>query len=120
MGMFDNMRCYVPLPVAGANAVEYQTKDTDAQELDNYEIREDGTLWHQDYDLEQRIAPNASGPLGQLWGSIARVHQRWEPVPLTGSLRFYGNDDAGHRLEFLATFEGGKLKELKTIRAPNA
>lgn len=38
MGMFDNIKCKYPLPVDGANALDYQTKDTDAQQLDNYDL----------------------------------------------------------------------------------
>ena len=35
MGMFDDIKCKYPLPVEGANALDYQTKDTDAQQPDN-------------------------------------------------------------------------------------
>lgn len=47
MGMYDVIRCAYPLPVDGANGRTYQTQDTPSQSLDNYEIREDGSLWHQ-------------------------------------------------------------------------
>ena len=39
MGFFDYLRCEVPLPVNGANALDYQTKDTPAQLMDHYVIR---------------------------------------------------------------------------------
>jgi hypothetical protein len=61
MGMFDHLKCKYPLPDAGDNDLEYQTKDTPAQFLDNYEIRADGSLWHLDYDIEDRSDPNAEG-----------------------------------------------------------
>lgn len=54
MGMFDTLRCKYPLPVTGASDLVYQTKDTPAQWLDYYEIREDGTLWHEAYDTEDQ------------------------------------------------------------------
>jgi hypothetical protein len=41
------------LPDASDNDLEYQTKDTPAQFLDNYEIRADGSLWHLDYDIDK-------------------------------------------------------------------
>ncbi len=53
MGMFDYLKCKYPLPDASDNDLEYQTKDTPAQFLDNYEIRADGSLWHLDYDIDK-------------------------------------------------------------------
>ena len=43
MGMFD----YITY-----KGNKYQTRDTPSQTLDNYEIREDGTLWHNTYCME--------------------------------------------------------------------
>jgi hypothetical protein len=46
MGMFDYIACYYPLPDGEDGAgMEFQTKDTDSQYLDRYEIRADGTLF---------------------------------------------------------------------------
>lgn len=113
MGAFDYVRCHYPLPVGGARALEYQTKDTPAQWLDLYEIRADGTLWHQDYDTEDRSDPNADG-LARLFGCATRVNERWEPVALTGEVVFYSGD-----FEFSAYFVRGKLKHLETLQSPN-
>ena len=52
MGMFD----YITY-----KGNKYQTRDTPSQTLDNYEIREDGTLWHNTYCME--------GPWGYGFGS---------------------------------------------------
>ena len=38
MGMFDEITCKYPLSVEGANDLVFQTKDTDAQFLDLYEM----------------------------------------------------------------------------------
>jgi len=114
MGMFDYMRCHYTLPVSGAEALEYQTKDTPAQYLDQYEIRADGTLWHQDYDTEDRSDPNADG-FARLFGCETRINDRWEPVTLTGEIVFYAG-----AFMFSAYFVGGMLKHLETLQAPNA
>ncbi len=53
--MFDELRCKYPLPVSGANRLIYQTKDTEAQCLDLYEIRKNGTLWHQVIGINGKI-----------------------------------------------------------------
>ena len=47
MGMYDELRCHYPLPVEGANARDYQTKDTPCQYLNHYEITTDGVLRHK-------------------------------------------------------------------------
>jgi hypothetical protein len=58
MGMFDYVKCHYPLPVKGAEDLIYQTKDTPSQWLDMYEIRADGTLWHEDRsDPSNRLEP---------------------------------------------------------------
>lgn len=116
MGLFDYVRCQYPLPVAGANAMEFQSKDTPQQYCEWYEIRGDGTLWHEDYDTEDRSDPNAEG-LMALAGSATRVNKRFEQCLMTGEVRFYtgtGPPDDGW-LEFSAYFVEGKLLHLQTI-----
>ena len=94
MGMYDNLRCHYPLPIDSANDRLYQTKDLDCL-MNDYEIREDGTLWHMAYD---------------------------EPVEMTGEVRFYelllepGQDLNDHTresgwIEWSAYFVKGKLAQ---------
>ena len=78
MGMFDELRCKVDLPWQEASGFLWQTKSLGC-ELDNYEIREDGTLWHQEYDTEDHSDPNAEG-MFRLAGMMARVNERWVQV----------------------------------------
>lgn len=112
MGMFDYLRCDYPLPVEGAKEYEYQTKDTPAQWLDRYEIRADGTLWHEDYEIEDRSDPDAKG-LSRLFACATRVNERWVPETLTGEIVFYTNV-----LEFSAYFVDGVLKNIVTLGRP--
>lgn len=119
MGLFDYLRCKLPLPVAGANDLEFQTKDTDAQYMDHYEIREDGTLWHQEYDTEDRSDPTAEG-LAALFGCMTRVNERWVQDDMTGEVRFYTSigstpTTTGEWVEFSAFFVRGQLKHIETI-----
>lgn len=121
MGMFDNLKCLYPLPVTGLNTEIFQTKDTPAQMLDMYEIRKEGTLWHEDYDVEDRSDPNAEG-IERLFGSCTKVNKRWEfEDKFIGEIRFYTylehkdhnnkedewNDDLWY--EFSAYFVNGRL-----------
>ena len=125
MGMYDDLRCKYPLPLAGANDLAYQTKDTPEQWLGMYEIREDGTLWHETYETEDRSDPNAEGLLA-LAGSMTRVNKQWEPCAMTGEIRFYtytdDNDLDGSWVEFSAYTVNGKLHTLVQIKPepPNA
>ena len=116
--MFDYLRCDYPLPVAGANALEYQTKSTDAQFLDKYEIREDGTLWHFAY--EPRMQEDAEAPMG-FW--MHRDNERWEHDAMTGEIVFtaYPGDvfKEENRVTFSAYFVRGELKHLEHLKTPN-
>ncbi|MBL8413568.1 MAG: hypothetical protein JNM42_03925 [Propionivibrio sp.] len=114
MGMFDYLKCQYPLPDAGDNDLEYQTKDTPVQFLDNYEIRSDGSLWHLDYDIEDRSDPNAEG-LARIVGRLSRVNESWEPLPFTGEIRFYCYVGKNQCTEFSAYFVNGILNFLTSI-----
>ena len=114
MGMFDYLKCKYPLPDAGDNDLEYQSKDTPAQFLDNYEICADGSLWHLGYDIENRSDPNAEG-LARLVGGLSRVNERWEPVSFTGEIRFYCYVGENQCTEFSAYFVNGMLNFLTPI-----
>ena len=110
MGMFDDLKCKYPLPPDGVIDTQtiYQTKSL-ACFLDLYEIREDGTLWHEDYDTEDHSDPDAT-PLRRIAGMLTRVNERWIPVDLTGEVVFYGRGK-----EFSAYFVEGNLKELHQL-----
>lgn len=117
MGMFDYLRCLYSLPVEGANARLYQTKDLEDM-MDLYEIREDGTLWHELYDVEDHSDPTATG-LWRIAGMMTRVNKRWEQVPLTGEVQFYVSlrqEQPCGWIEWSAYFVGGRLKELHLLR----
>lgn len=138
MGMFDDIKCKYPLPLKGANALNYQTKDTPEQYCDCYEIREDGTLWHENYDTEDhseagqwlrdhpgKEIPDSFG-MWSFVGCMTRVNKRWEQVKLTGEIRFYSMYELKDGklanviardgwLEWSAYFVDGKLNQLHLI-----
>ena len=80
MGMFDYLRCDYSLPdSACAQTLQFQTKDTPAQGMDQYELRYNGTLWH--HERRWRVTT-------QRWIPVA-----WQRVDYTGLLNFYEYDD---------------------------
>jgi hypothetical protein len=128
MGMFDYVRCKYPLPVAGANDLQFQTKDTPEQYMENYEIRENGTLWLEYYDIEdrsdaamwERAHPGETAPtkLDRFCGCMTRVNGHWKQKPdFTDTLRFYttlGDHHSGW-LEFMAQFAHGQLQFVELV-----
>ncbi|KKN11261.1 hypothetical protein LCGC14_1028180 [marine sediment metagenome] len=74
MGMFDTLEIKYTLPWPEVqDSTEWQSKDTPTQNLDNYELREDGTLWHEAYD-ERWVATD--DPL--FGGHYEKTNKRWE------------------------------------------
>ena len=118
--MYDNILCKYPIDVEDIDIkisdLTFQSKDTEAQFLDNYEIREDGTLWHETYDIEDRSDPNAEGIM-KLLGCMTRINQRWEQVNTTGEIVFYTStgENRDQWLEFSAYFVDGKLNQIHQI-----
>ena len=130
MGMFDNIKSHYPLPVAGFQDRVFQTKDTPNQRLDNYKIHEDGTLWVEEYDIEdqsdcgiwERENPGLEIPeyltgWESICGCMARINKRWVASDFSGEINFYNflKDEKGW-IEFQGIFEKGKLVgEIKLI-----
>lgn len=90
MGMFDNVRCLYPTPwpEAADFGFEWQTKSSQWPYLERWEIRADGTLWHEDVDYEDRSDPKAEGLL-RVAGMMTPVNQRWVQVLWTGEFEIY-------------------------------
>lgn len=101
MGMFDYIRY---------GGHEYQTKDTPNQFLDQYEIREDGTLWHENYDSEWVEETNSV-----FGGYLDKKNTRWEFCSdFDGVIRFYrpiGKNQFNHEEweEYKTLFMDGKM-----------
>lgn len=136
MGLFDEILCKFPLPAGYAtNNITYQTKDTPAQFCDLYEIREDGSLWHQAYDTEDqsglgkwRKENKGKEPDKKmlndfhqcLFGCMTRINKRWEQESsFTGEIRFYSSITSGSNgwIEWSAYFVDGKTNQIKLIES---
>ena len=131
MGMFDEIKCRFPLPIDGANSLLYQTKDTPEQFCGLYEIREDGTLWHEEYDIEDQSEmgkwksnnpgieiPEELKGLSSFIGCMTRVNQRWSRVMnFTGEVIFYTTlpPERSGWIEWSAYFENGQLIRMNLV-----
>lgn len=117
MGLFDDIRCEAKLPDSEPMDGHYQTKDTPSQYMDLYVIKKDGTLWHEEYDVEDRSDPDAKGAM-RFAGCMARVNKRMVPQQeFSGTLNFYGaTKQTGRWKEYQAEFIDGKMDSVVSIR----
>jgi hypothetical protein len=111
MGMFDTIKVKYLLPelpkLEHPELIEWQSKDTDAQQMDNYEFRSDGTLWHEEYDSETVEDPNPKNPFGFY---LKRNNKRWRQEVFTGAITFYGeNPDMQKLMYYTALFKDGQV-----------
>ena len=117
MGLFDDITVNYPLPET-VGRTTFQTKDTPAQYMDKYEIREDGTLWHEAYDTVDTSDPNAKG-ISRVAGILTRINKRWEHCDkFTGEIVFYGfanGKDSTGWLEFSSYFKNGAIQQINLI-----
>jgi len=103
MGMFDDIRVHIPLPI-GDEKTEFQTKSMNCS-LENYEIRDDGSLWIR--------------PMGTDW----QQSSEWEPTKYTGEISFYTTgvaevidaDNPTGWLQYSAYFVNGKMAILNRL-----
>lgn len=114
MGMFDYLYY---------QGLQYQTKDTPRQAIDNYKIEVDldsglARLWEEQYDGE--FVEDSSSFLG---GYIKRSNERWVCCnEFDGLVRFYREDEArgGYKneawIEYHALFMDGKMVKLTQTR----
>jgi hypothetical protein len=109
MSVYDYLTCKDPLPGGVPNGLTFKTHDMPCPYHDHYEIREDGSLWYEDYDVEDRSDPNAKG-FERYIGFMTRVNKRWIPCAFTGEISFYTET-----LAFSSFFVKGKLKEIAAI-----
>lgn len=116
MGMFDNITCEYPLPLPDNQGElqgkdwrknQFQTKDFECL-MDEYCIREDGTLWQQAYTWETTRK-----------GRPRRKPAEWRAVSAyTGTVCFcdsiYGNK-ADYWVDWSAVLVSGEVTEIKLL-----
>ena len=92
---------------------EYQSKDTPAQVMTKYELRDDNTLWREDSDAEWIETPGEF-----LGGYIKETNHRWVFCEhFLGEIRFYRSIDRARDEweEYSAYFKNGILREINEV-----
>ena len=112
MGMFDYIKCKYPLPISGLNDINFQTKSLDNC-LEQYEIREDGTLWREICRYEDH-SDKSLQTLKRFAGACTRIHEGWELHTDACTICFYESVN-NIWVEFKAQFVDGKLHKIEEI-----
>lgn len=110
MGMFDYVRCDIPLPDGFTG--ELQTKDFGCV-LGVLLIRVDGRLMIQDCEWEE-VPPEERSDLK--FPLFRAINKRWRDLDFHGDFCFYGSgklDDERH--EYVARFSHGTLESINVI-----
>lgn len=115
MGLFDYLRCEMPLPAEWpGEGFRFQTKDTDAQYMEQYTITADGRLVHhavryEDVPPAERAYPDAKpGSLESVVGITRRVPTGDVEVLMHGDLQFHDLDAERGWVSFVARFTEGR------------
>lgn len=119
MGLYDYIKCLMPLPGPGGPDTPWQTKCTPDQYMTQYTIGEDGRLSWRPYEIQtvpkaERPYPHDDGILGMA-GAWRRVEQ--DPVILDdyhGDIYFY-HDIAGAWVEYRARFTNGVCTSITPV-----
>jgi len=117
MGMFDYIRCEVPLPDGFEGEPLFQTKDFD-RALATHVIKDDGLYIDEGrYEtVPKPERPNLDaddGTLESLKGSLRWIPNLVHHPEAHGLVNFYGPDAAGRRHEYDAKFTNGRLIGIK-------
>jgi hypothetical protein len=127
MGMFDYVRCDVPLPDGFEG--ELQTKDFDCPYMEVYTITADGRLMERYVEREEPVPEaewkyvGATDPLEKMWhlNSKRKPIYAQRDLNFHGWLNFYGSsgqspqDPAWQWHEYKAKFTDGQLVEIELV-----
>lgn len=123
MGMFDYIRCEMPLPETDImpGTIEFQTKDTPDQGMTLYTIKADGRIYWKPYEMvsapkSERPYPDAAeDDFRSIFGSITRKEKEEEAIDLHGDISFYEFAD-GNWWEYRARFTEGVCSKIDLVR----
>jgi len=130
MGLYDDIKCKYPLlkpdnltdelKDLDFNSLSFQTKDLDNC-LSLFEIREDGTLWQENYETEYVPGDKNGKTFSEQFGCIKILKRWWEERKDTVTINFYeyiqkDNYKNDYEIEYVTVFVHGKLISLELLK----
>lgn len=120
MGMFDYLKCEMPLPPGTPEELEWQTKSLGCG-MDWLAIKPDGTLVNRHLRMEPK--PGTPPSPGFMSDEYLAWHSEWyeskegpdEPLDYTGEVRFYAMAKDKTWWEFCAFCKQGNCFEIVQI-----
>jgi hypothetical protein len=108
------------------NSTSFQTKDLE-NILEDYEIREDGSLWIRRTESEYVEGDKKAKSLIDRLGHMKLIKEWWEPTKFTGVIEFYnsiGFDGEVYRdsyeydyfIEYIVTFVDGQITTIGLLK----
>ena len=122
--MYDDIVCKYPLPLPedtkGFVPLRFQTEDFD-NDLDCYEIREDGTLWLRECEREYTEGNPNGKTFFEKFGMVKETKVWWTHVKTTSTIRMYdyynySDGPYDYWVEFEIVFIDGVIDKIKLIK----
>lgn len=120
MGLFDDIRCDMPLPNPPSPMLQWQTKSLECG-MNHYLIKEDGHLVDENIRMEEKPGappqPKFLTPEDFAWRKEWMEQKEGPEIPIdhTGEVRFYSMDANKVWWEYVAFFEGGKCFKIVRV-----
>lgn len=121
MGLFDYVRCEIPLPDGFTG--ELQTKDIDDPFMNTHIITKDGRLMMEvlvrteSVPKSERPFPDAEeGSPAEIYGSVRFIREQ-KDANFHGLLNFYGGGGSEDWHEYEAKFTDGQLVSIRRVDA---
>lgn len=96
--MFDEIKVDYLLDEPKHNELDFQSKSLGSA-MDKFLIRVDGSIMIEEYDVEDRSDPNATGIM-RFAGCMTRINQKWVPYSYHGYIDIYDTDENGDWVEY--------------------
>lgn len=116
MSLFDFLQCDMPLPARPeVQHLLFQTR-TFGNGMEYFRIDENGSLYIEQYDIEDRSDPN-DDVLTVLANTLIKTNLREAPLTFCGLLEFHASYGKTHdgMVEFEADVSSGKVTAIRLV-----
>lgn len=117
--MFDTIECNyllpIPDPIKKYGCKFFQTKDFD-NALHHYEIRDDGTFWKEEKEVEYVPGDKKGKTFSEQFGFFKTLNSWWVRLNTTATVNMYtyivGDDDYDYSIDYEVILINGKVEKI--------